>query len=165
MPIIRKVRVHLNDSTRRLSLCLGKYCEDTGKDWDEGVPLMFFTVRETVQESLGFSPAELVFGHNVRGPLKLQKENILEIDASPKTNVLNYISHFKERLHKAWAQAKESITAAHKVMKRQYDAKAVPRSFNAGDQVLVLLPTLGSALSARFLGPCVLQKKLSEKIM
>lgn len=145
-----------------LKSMLGKYCEDTGKDWEEGIPLMLFAARETVQESLRFGPAELVFGHNVRGPLKLLKENILEIDASPKTNVLNYVSRFRERLHNDWAQARESLTAAQKVMKRQYDAKAVPRSFNASDQVLVLLPTLGSALSARFSGPYVLQKKLSE---
>ena len=31
----------------------------------------FFAVRESVQESLGFSPFELVFGHTVRRPLKL----------------------------------------------------------------------------------------------
>lgn len=35
---------------------LQKYCMDTGKDWDEGVPLVLFAIRETVQESLGFSP-------------------------------------------------------------------------------------------------------------
>ncbi|KAG1952330.1 gag-pol fusion protein [Pimephales promelas] len=145
-----------------LKSMLGKYCKDTGKDWDEGVPLMLFAVRETVQESLGFSPAELVFGHNVRGPLKLLKENLLGVDVSPKTNVLNYVSRFRERLHNAWAQAKESLTAAQKDMKRRYDIKAVPRSFNAGDQVLVLLPTSGSALSACFSGPYVLTKKLSE---
>lgn len=145
-----------------LKSMLGKYCKDTGKDWDEGVPLMLFAVRETVQESLGFSPAELVFGHNVRGPLKLLKENLLGVEVSPKTNVLNYVSRFRERLHNAWAQAKESLTAAQKDMKRRYDIKAVPRSFNAGDQVLVLLPTSGSALSARFSGPYVLTKKLSE---
>ncbi|KAL7854279.1 hypothetical protein AOLI_G00211230 [Acnodon oligacanthus] len=37
---------------------LRKYCLDTGKDWDEGVPLVLFAVREAVQESLGFSPAQ-----------------------------------------------------------------------------------------------------------
>ena len=51
------------------------YCFDTEKDWDEGIHLLLFAVRESVQESLGFSPFELVFGHTVRGPLKLLKEN------------------------------------------------------------------------------------------
>ena len=53
------------------------YCFDTEKDWDEGIHLLLFAVRESVQESLGFSPFELVFGHCVRGPLKLLKEKFL----------------------------------------------------------------------------------------
>ena len=36
------------------------YCYDTEKDWDEGVHLLLFAARESVQESLGFSPFELV---------------------------------------------------------------------------------------------------------
>ena len=31
------------------------YCFDTEKDWDEGIHLLLFAVRESVQESLGFS--------------------------------------------------------------------------------------------------------------
>ena len=45
------------------------YCFDTEKNWDEGIHLLLFAARESVQESLGFSPFELVFGHTVRGPL------------------------------------------------------------------------------------------------
>ncbi len=44
------------------------FCAQSEKEWDEGLPLLLFAVRETQQESLGFSPAELVFGHTVRGP-------------------------------------------------------------------------------------------------
>ena len=50
------------------------YCQDTTKDWDEGIHLLLFTARDVVQESLGFSPFELVFGHTVKGPLKLLRE-------------------------------------------------------------------------------------------
>lgn len=53
------------------------YFYDTEKDWDEGVHLLLFAARESVQESLGFSPFELVFGHTMRGPLKLLKEKFI----------------------------------------------------------------------------------------
>ena len=46
------------------------YCTTEGKDWDEGIPLLLFAARESIQESLEFSPFELVFGHLPRGPLK-----------------------------------------------------------------------------------------------
>ena len=39
------------------------YCLGFEKDWDEGVHLLMFAARESVQEALGFSPFELVFGH------------------------------------------------------------------------------------------------------
>lgn len=39
---------------------------EIGKDWDEDMPLVLFAICETVQESLGFSLAELVFGHTVK---------------------------------------------------------------------------------------------------
>ena len=72
------------------------YCFDTEKDWDEGIQLLLFAVRESVQESLGFSPFELVFGHTVRGPLKLLKEKFLSDDDS-SLNLLQYVSDFKNR--------------------------------------------------------------------
>ena len=46
------------------------YCLDNEKDWDEGISLLLFAVRESFQESLGFSPFELIFGHSVHGLLK-----------------------------------------------------------------------------------------------
>ena len=76
------------------------YCFDTEKDWDEAIHLLLFAVRESVQESLGFSPFELVFGHTVRGPLKLLKEKFLSDDDS-SLNLLQYVSDFKNRLSKA----------------------------------------------------------------
>ena len=48
--------------TLKYMLCA--YCLEHGPEWDEGIPLLLFAIRETVQESLGFSPAELIFGHS-----------------------------------------------------------------------------------------------------
>lgn len=65
---------------------LRKYCTDTARNFDVGVPLVLFAVRETVQESLGFSLAKLVFGYHVIGLLKVLKEEIL----MPRVLVLMY---------------------------------------------------------------------------
>ena len=61
-----------------LKSMLRNYCFEHSKDWDEGVPLLLFAVREVVQESLGFSPFQLVYGHSVRGPLRFVKDKWLE---------------------------------------------------------------------------------------
>ena len=69
------------------------YCLDIEKDWDEGISLLLFGVRESVQESLSFSPFELVLGHSIRGPLKLLKENWLS-EITESLNLLDYVSKF-----------------------------------------------------------------------
>ena len=58
------------------------YCYGTAKDWDEDIHLPLFAVRDSLLESLGFSPFALVFGHTVRGPLKCLKEKFLSDDVS-----------------------------------------------------------------------------------
>ena len=137
------------------------YCFDTEKDWDEGIHLLLFAVRESVQESLGFSPFELVFGHTVRGPLKLLKEKFLSDDDS-SLNLLQYVSDFKNRLSKACDAARSNLKSAQSKMKIRYDENAKDRNFEPGDKVLALLPIPGRPLQARYYGPYTVDKKLSD---
>ena len=41
---------------------LHMYCVDKECQWDEGVHLVLSAARESIQEALGFSPFEFVFG-------------------------------------------------------------------------------------------------------
>lgn len=70
---------------------LRTYCLSSGKDWAEALPFLLFAIREAEQESLGFSPADLVFGHSVRGPLKVLCDQLLAKDAVPVT-ILEYVN-------------------------------------------------------------------------
>ena len=136
------------------------YCFQHGKDWDEGVHMVLFAAREAVQESLGFSPFELVFGHSVRGPLKLLKEKwLLE---TTDINLLDYVSEFKERLHEACKMAHDNLKNSQTRMKTWYDRNARRREFKAGDKVLVFLPVRSNPLQARFFGPYEIETKLSD---
>ena len=71
-----------------LKTMIKMYCIENSKDWDEGVHLLLFAVHESVQESLGFSPFELVFGHTVRGPLLLLLKAYHE-EPKPELVILN----------------------------------------------------------------------------
>ena len=144
-----------------LKSMLGKYCHDTGRDWDEGVPFVLFAIRDAKQESIGFSPAELVFGHNVRGPLKMLKDKLMS-ESLPKTDVKKFVSQCRERLQQATKLAREALASSQENMKNRYDRRAVKRQFQPGEQVLVLLPTPGSALNARFSGPYVVVRQVSD---
>ena len=134
------------------------YCCDTEKDWDEGIHLLLFAIRESVQESLGFSPFELVFGHSVRRPLKLLKEKFLSNDETP-LNLLQYVSGFRNRLSRACEVARSNLKTSQGKMKARYDNHVTDRKFKPGDKVLALLPIPGRPLQARYFGPYSIDKK------
>ncbi|XP_069986300.1 uncharacterized protein [Penaeus vannamei] len=136
------------------------YCYDTEKEWDEGISVLLFAVRECVQESLGFSPFELVFGHEVRGPLRLLREKWLSSEGD--SNILRYVMDFRCRLTKACELARANLSEAQRRMKSWYDMNTRPRSFSSGDKVLVFLPVPGPSLKARYFGPYVVERKISN---
>ena len=70
-------QVALESFHQILKSMLKCHCMNNGSDWDESVPYALFAARESRQESLGFSPFELVFGHSPKRPLKLIKDNWL----------------------------------------------------------------------------------------
>ena len=136
------------------------YCFEFKLDWDQGIHLLLFTVREAIQESLGFSPFELVYGRTVRGPLKLLKENWLTEKAP--VSLLDQVSNLRSRLTRITELAMENLKASQARMKTWYDRRAKNRSFKEGEKVLALLPVPNSPLQARFCGPYLITKKLNN---
>ena len=123
------------------------YCFQYQKDWDEGIHLLLFAAREAVQEALGFNPFELVFGHEVRGSLKMLKETWLS-EESPM-GLLEFVSTFRDRLSKERELARQNLERSQSRMKVWYDRRARHRQFNIGDEVLALLPITGYPLQVR----------------
>ena len=138
---------------------LRTYCLKHDKDWDSCVPLSLFAVRDSVHESLGFTPFELIFGHNVCTPLKMLKEKW--VFENEKNDLLSYVRTFKNKLADACSLAKKCLKTSQETMKTWYDRKAVKRSFQPGDKVLMLSPIPGSALAAKYVGPYTILKKLN----
>ena len=137
------------------------YSFDREKDWDEGIDLLLFAIRESIQESLGFSPFELVFGHTVRGPFKLLKEKFLSQEDTP-LNLHQYVSDFKSKLLTACEAAKSNLKSTPGKMKQNYDKNTKESCFKSGDKVLAHLPIPGTPLQARYFGPYTVEKMASD---
>ena len=114
-----------------LKSMLRKYCFDHHDDWDKGVPYVLFATREATQESLGFSPFELVYGHTVRGPLRLLHETW--ITSEERVGLIPYVEQFKTRIYNAFNHVKDNLLQVQDRMKKHYNRKAKVRSFNPGD--------------------------------
>ena len=69
-----------------------KMASEEGKDWDKLLPYVLFAYREVPQESTGFSPFELVYGREVRGPLDVLKET-WESTQGSKEDVVSCDAH------------------------------------------------------------------------
>lgn len=102
-----------------------------------------------MQDSLGFSPNDLVFGHKVRGPLAVLQEGTLPEE--PPQNLVDFVNGFK--LYRAGELAKERLEWSQKKMKQKYDKKAELCEFWPGDRVLALLPIVNSPFQAKYSGP------------
>ncbi len=103
-----------------LKLMLRTFCLETGKDWDEGVDLLLFAVRDSKQESLGFTPFQLVYGHEVRGPLKVLKECWLSEDNV--TPLASYVTQFKKKFSLAVDLATSNLKRTQCIMKYNFDS-------------------------------------------
>ena len=57
----------------KLKQILKKLCSEHPQDWDRYLPALLFSYREATQESLGFSPFELLYGRTLRGPMQILK--------------------------------------------------------------------------------------------
>jgi len=101
-----------------------------------------------------------VFGHTVRGPLKLLKEKWLCVDTD--INLLDYVSDFKEKLRNVCEIARENLKKSQSKMKKWYDKDARNRIFKPCDKVLAFFPVPGHPLQVRYFGPYEVDSKVSD---
>ena len=57
-----------------LKTMLRRVSEEKPRQWDRYIPALLFAYRDSVQESTGFSPFQLLYGRHVIGPLSILKE-------------------------------------------------------------------------------------------
>ena len=147
-----------------LKTMLRKYCHENSESWDTGLDLLLFAIRESPHESLGLSPFQLLFGRQVRGPLTLVKEKLLNPspDAGASVPVTTYLKSLQDKLSKLRIFAKQNLSKAQSKMEFYHNKKAQIREFKDGDKVLAYIPISGSPLSAKFHGPYEVKKKVNK---
>ena len=84
-----------------LKSMIRKMCTERPKDWDRYMSALLFAYREVPQESLGFSPFELLYGRTVRGPMTVLREMWTNEDSAPDVKTTcQYVIDLKDRLEK-----------------------------------------------------------------
>ena len=109
-------------------------------------------VQRSATSSDRVSPFELLFGHDVRGPLDVLREQWESAEKSDE-NVVSYVLKV--------VRDGRSLKTEYGGRSEKADKEARLREFEVGDTVLVLLPTSTSKLPARWQGPHQITKRVS----
>ena len=146
-----------------LKIMLKRLCEERPRDWDRYLCPLLFAYREVPQESLGFSPFELLYGRTVRGPMDILNEMWTgECDSEEVKNSYQYVIDLRNKIEETCHIAQAELAKAQKRYKRYYNKKARCRRFKVGDEVLILLPTDANKLLMQWKGPYEVLEVMSE---
>lgn len=135
-------------------------CFEHKSDWEGCIPAAMFSLRSAPHESTGFSPAELVYGRNLRGPLHLIRESWTGYGEDP--NVVSYVLDLLGRLGTTREVVESNMRAAQALSKARYDKSARKRVFRVGDEVMLLCPSRKNKLDVQWEGPATVLSVLSD---
>ncbi|XP_071510123.1 uncharacterized protein [Diadema antillarum] len=146
-----------------LKQMLKRMCSERPVDWDRYVEPLLFAIRESPQDSLGFSPFELLYGRKVRGPMTILRELWTgNIETGETKTTCQYMFDLRNRLEETCHAARDQLERSASRYKRYYDRKSRQRQLEVGDLVLLLLPTDRNKLLLQWKGPFAVTAKVSD---
>ena len=89
---------------------LRRVTEEKPRQWDRYIPALLFAYRDSVQESTGFSPFQLLYGREVRGPLTILRDLwTKEIEDNEIKTTYQYVVDLREKLESSCEIAREEL--------------------------------------------------------
>ena len=145
-----------------LKAMLKKVVQDEPKTWDRMVPAVLFAYRELPNASTGYSPFELLFGRQARGPTFLLAQSWSGQQLVQEDRLaFQYVFDLKNKMLATCDIVRQNVEEATKTNKRHADKKAKRRTFDVGQKVLVLLTDDQNKLLAKWKGPYRVLEKVS----
>jgi len=132
---------------------LKKAAAEKPKDWHRYLAPLMFAVRDTPQDSTGFTPFELLYRHKVRTLMTLLKKIWTgESEDDEVKTAYQYVIDLHERVKDTCKLAKEELTKVQTRNQQYYNRRTRDRKLSVGDSVLLLLPTGQNKLTLAWKG-------------
>ncbi len=138
---------------------IATYVEQNHCTWDQWIHEFRFALNTAWHESVGYSPAEIALGRQLKGPLPKALQN-------PPNPDQPALEHTLERQKSLYESVKENVEKAQ-TKRKYYDFKRRAQNFNEGDLVWVKTHPLSRAddafmakISPKWKGPAKIVKKL-----
>ncbi|XP_070184094.1 uncharacterized protein [Littorina saxatilis] len=137
-----------------LKSMMKRMCQEQPKEWDKFIPALLFAYREVPQESLMFSPFELLYGREVRGPMQVLRQIWTDDESSEELRTtIGHIVDLSNKIEQTCTLARENLSKASLRHARAYDKNTRQRHLAKGDKVLILLPVKHNKLQLTWKGP------------
>ncbi len=94
-----------------LKQMLRRVAAEDKRDWDRMLPCVLFGIREVPQASTGFTPFELLFGHQPRGLLDVARE-AWEQQPAAHCSTIEHVRDMRERIDRVMPIVREHLTKA-----------------------------------------------------
>lgn len=146
-----------------LKQMLKKLAIEQPEKWDQYIPALLFAYREVPQESLGFSPFELLYGRTVKGPMRVLRQMWTEEETNDEMKTTaEYVTDLRNRIEETCQIARENLAKASLRQSRFYNKHARSRVLSVGMKVLLLLPTKHNKLELAWKGPYTVEEKVNS---
>ena len=147
-----------------LKKMLKRMASEQPRMWDRYLNPILFAYRAAEHKSMGFSPFQLMYGREVRGPLHILRDSLEgKVAQDPEvTTTYEYVLNLQDRLAETLKLAREELAKSHRLNAKYFNSKAKVRSFQPGDKVLLLLPTHSNKLLAQWQVPYDILKSVSK---
>ena len=147
---------------RTLLDLLAKLAKDNPKEWDRKLQYAMAAYRSSVHSTTGETPNRLMLGREVATPTSL-----LTIPPPGKTERLPWVESLHAVFEETYATVVEATKSAQRFQKSSHDRKQKDYQFLPGDFVHLYAPKPHKGVSPkldsqRWLGPFIVEKKLSE---
>ena len=146
-----------------LKTIISKLATSFPRSWETIIPFALWSLRTSVNETLGISPYRAAFGRTPIGPLQIlsdswtgKRELPLNLAKYPR----EYLQEVEEKLRIGQEYADEHATKAQKRYADYYNSKSSIKQFDVGEQVIYLARSSNQKMFSHWLGPChILRKK------
>jgi transposase InsO family protein len=156
---------------RTLKPLIAIYAQQQPQSWDKEIQKLAFAIRTTINETTGDTPAFMMFGRDLRGPLELLIGDPTEGPPPPTAEhaqIQEYRKNLINNLRYAYNIIREHSELEKLKQKTKYDRHTTERQYFEGDLVWVSIPTrkigdnsISGKLEPNYQGPCRLMKQLT----
>ncbi|CAB0007774.1 unnamed protein product, partial [Nesidiocoris tenuis] len=147
---------------RTLTKHLAQFVEEDQRTWDQKIPLFLLAYRSAAHATTGLSPAQLVYGRDLRLPDVLVRPPPQTI-RPPTTEYAIQLRHYLEQVR---AFAQQQATLKMRSQKESFDRHARHPQFKEDDWVWVYNPQrkkgLCPKLQPAWTGPWIISKKKND---